>query len=491
MNRVEKILRPAGLRMTVLFLILIVATAFAEGLHREPAVAGAFYPKDPVELSKMIDGFLEQALVDVSVDMDAVKVVIVPHAGVVYSGKTAAFVYKKLIGRHFDSVVLIGPSHQVDVDGASIWTSGDWQTPLGTVGVDEPLAKAIAAENPKIWFQPQAHLKEHSLEVQLPFLQRTLQNFKIVPIVVNHANLEITSLLAQAVAKQIKDKNVLVVISTDMSHYYTDEVARVMDARAIELLKKEDTLGILDAASKKEIEFCGLAAVLTGIEIAKELGESKLQVLNYSNSSDATGDKSRVVGYGASILRRSSSRYSEEERQRLLRVARQTIESFVTNAPMPEIPETDEKLKEDRAVFVTLKENGTLRGCIGSLTAVEPLGQAVRRMAVQAASQDPRFKPVQKEELSKINIEISVLSQPQKINSPDEIVLGRDGVIVKQDGHSGVFLPQVASETQWTKTQFLNELCSQKAHLEANCWQDPKTELYTFTAEAFKEGESE
>ncbi len=482
-------------RLTCSFLLFSTFTFSAQDHVRPPYVAGEFYPADKNELSQMVDGFLAKVPAAERTTSGSVKILIVPHAGYIYSGQTAAYGYRLVEGAKYDTVILMGPCHRAFFLGASIWQSGAWQTPLGTVPVDENLARVIASESPGFQVDENAHLEEHSLEAQLPFLQKTLANFKIVPILTDDPSPENSTRLAQAIVKNIQGKNVLIVVSTDMSHYYHDSAARVMDLQSLGFLETQDSRGLSSALKAGTSEFCGQAAVLTALEISRLMGQTHLEVLNYSTTADITKDKSRVVGYGASVIYQTTDGRTMSQGEgfmgtwsgSLLKIARSTVETYVTSGNIYEPSANDPVLKENHAVFVTIRKNGALRGCIGNLIAAEPLYLAVRDMAIQAAFRDPRFKPVQKDELKDLTFEISVLSAPVKVKSAEEIKLGRDGVILSQRGHSGVFLPKVAEELGNDKERFLNELCTQKAGLPERCWEDPATEIYVFTAEEFEE----
>lgn len=489
-------------KFLLIFLTVFCASLLGAGVSRAleensryPHVAGSFYPADKEELVGMVDRFLAAAPAPEKIEGN-LTAIIVPHAGYPYSGPTAAYAYKLLQGKKIDTVVLVGPYHWALFSGASVWRSGEWRTPLGSVPVDAGLADAIVRENTAFGYSQEVHRDEHSLEAQIPFLQRSLKNFKIVPILVNEPSLENCRLLAKAIVKNISGKNALVVISTDMSHYHPDAVARKMDSIVLKLLEEKDAEGLLLALSGGSGELCGGAAAVTGLEIARLTG-SRVKLLKYSTSGDATGDLSAVVGYGASAIykegpaapvsKNTKRELDAAEKTELLKIARKTLEAYFATGKAPEFNVQDPALKEDKAVFVTLREGGRLRGCIGRFLPEEPLYRAVSRMAIESATQDPRFRPVAAGELGKISVEISVLSPPQKIKSPDEIVLGRDGVLIKKWPRSGIFLPKVAVETGWTKEEFLSDLCSEKAGLPADCWKDPEAELYTFNAQDFGE----
>jgi len=243
---------------------------------------------------------------------------------------------------------------------------------------------------------------------------------------------------------------------------------------------------------------CGFVPVTTALMYAKIRGINHVEVLMHANSGDTSGDKSRVVGYSSVIFYNSLlsagdppgegiDALSLAEKKELLSIARNSIESFVKTGKAPDAKSADARLNQIEGAFVTITKHGALRGCIGNIIGQEPLVQTVRDMAVAASSRDPRFPPLTVAELKNIDIEISVLSQPRRVKDASEIQLGKHGVIVSQNGHQGVFLPQVAQETGWSKEEFLSELCSQKAGLPPDAWKDPSTALYVFTADVFGE----
>ncbi|MFH1239252.1 MAG: AmmeMemoRadiSam system protein A, partial [bacterium] len=226
---------------------------------------------------------------------------------------------------------------------------------------------------------------------------------------------------------------------------------------------------------------------------AKQLGADKINVLKYANSGDVARDKSRVVGYSASAITKTTlekggtKMLNKAQQEQLLKIARQTIETYLTTRKKPDFNITDKDLQDEQGAFVTLHKNGDLKGCIGNIIGRQPLWETVRDMAIESATGDPRFSPVTKEELKDIDIEISVLTKPERVKSADQIIMGTHGVIVRKGFSSGVFLPQVATETGWSKEEFLSYLCSQKAGLPAEAWKDKDTELYIFSAQVFGE----
>ncbi len=363
--------------------------------------------------------------------------------------------------------------------------------------VDSDVAQKIIGEDSKIKADTAAQELEHSLEVEIPFLQRVLKDFKLVPILLGSGSLDDVKILAQAISQNIKDKNVLVVASSDMSHYPPYEQANYADKKTVEAIltgqveNLEKTIARLEKENIANAQtfLCGKDAVEALMLVMQDLGAKDIKLLKYVNSGDTAGDKAQVVGYGAVAFygQRRGMELSQAEQRRLLEIARQTVESYVKAGQAPVFSENSPALNQKLGVFVTLKKNGQLRGCVGNFTNEDssPLWQNVRQMAQAVASQDPRFAPVSESELPHLEYEISVLSPLEKITGWQQIQLGKHGVEIKKGSASGVFLPQVATETGWDLETFMGQLCSQKAGLPATCWQDKDTEIYTFTAQVF------
>jgi len=496
-----------NLRRTFLslgFLLLCISSQCVvearEAEVRKARWSGSFYDRSPDVLGDTVEGFIRN--VDQGKIPGNLIALISPHAGYIYSGQVAAYAYCQLEGEDFDTIILLGPSHYVPVKGASVYAEGWWQTPLGKVEVDSEIAKEIVRKHEWFHFDDEAHKNEHSLEVQVPFLQLTLKDFKIVPIVLNDSSQEFCQLLADAIVRSKGKKRILIVASTDMSHYHTYGKACLIDGVTMHDLENFDMDSLRKHLSRGEGELCGSAAVFTALLAAKACGANNVRVLKYANSGDVTGDEARVVGYGAFAITgmREEKRTPESEKVKgggemlnkkqqkiLLSIARKTIEEYIRSRKMPEIEVDDPALKEKRGVFVTLHRKGMLRGCIGYIMPIEELYKAVSKMAIESSTGDPRFPPVTPQEIEQIQIEISVLTVPERIKSVDEIELGKHGVIVKKGVHQGVFLPQVATETGWSKEEFLNRLCYDKAHLPEDAWKDNDTEIYTFSAQVFEE----
>ena len=488
---------------------LLAVSCFAEDV-KQPNVAGAFYPDNPVELSKTIDGFLKNA--SPGVLGGEVFALISPHAGYGYSGQTAAYGYKLIQGKPYKTVVIIGPSHYFGFSGVSVYPEGVFRTPLGDVAIDKEFAQKLLYREKDIIFEPAAFKKEHSVEVQLPFLQKVLTGFKIVPIVMGDCSLVTCQKLAGLLKEAIASRNdVLVVASTDMYHGYDYTEAEAIDGATLSCLKNMDSEGLYYGLREGKFQLCGGFGVVSVFILAKELGHNTLKVLNYTNSAFVTGRKLKglwTVGYTSCAidtdnpLSKSNTRetgdiqykekeghamLSKAERKRLLEIARNSIETYLKTGNKLKVAETDPVLLKKMGAFVTLHSHGNLRGCIGNMVGSEPIYLTVRDMAVEAAVGDPRFPAVKASELEDIEIEISALSPLERVDSADKIQLGIHGVIVKKGFRSGVFLPQVATETGWSKEEFLSQLCAQKAGLSPDAWKDKSTELYVFTAEVFSE----
>jgi len=240
---------------------------------------------------------------------------------------------------------------------------------------------------------------------------------------------------------------------------------------------------------------CGGFATVIALNVAKEAGYDKVEVLNHTNSAVVTGSANGewTVGYASIVVYNPKGEYmlSSQQRKKLLEIARASINTYLQTGKKMELSETDPVLKQETGAFVTLNKQGELRGCIGNLSASQPLYLTVKDMAVEAAVDDPRFPALTLSELKDLEIEISVLSPLKRVDSAEKIELGKHGVLVRKGYQSGVFLPQVATETGWSKEEFLNNLCAHKAGLAPGAWKDKNTELYIFNAEVFSESKSE
>lgn len=465
---------------------------------REPAVAGAFYSDNPEILSRDIKQYLENAKKE-KVEGEIIALVS-PHAGYVYSGPVAAYAYKLIEGKTFDSVVVVAPSHRSIFKGASLYDRGGYKTPLGLVPIDTELSKKMMEKRKELQFLPEVHSQEHSLEVQIPFLQVVLKSFKLVPIVMEpYWSWETCQSLASAIAEAVKGKNVLLVASTDLSHFHSYDKAVELDKIVLNHIERFDPEGLNRDLKKGRCEACGGGPLISIMLAAKALGANKGKALKYLNSGDVTGDRSRVVGYAAGVFYKAGvgiEKMKEEkragvdlglnaqEKKSLHHIAKTVIENKVRGKAVPEFKIESPILKENRGAFVTIQKRGQLRGCIGYIEGHGPLHKTIEEMAEAAAFRDPRFTPVTEKELPEIEIEISVLTPLKKIIDVNEIQVGKHGIIIKKGGFSGVLLPQVATDYGWDRKTFLEHTC-QKAGLPPNAWKDKDTEIYIFSADIF------
>ena len=489
-----------GKRYIVLAALFAVITAsiVSAAEVKDADLAGTWYPASKTLLESQIKSYLDAANPP-KVD-GRILAIIVPHAGYIYSGPVAAYGFKVIQDKGIKTVIVVGFSHRKFFDGVAIYDRGSWQTPLGKISIDEALAKEIE-KNPRVRFNPDLFREENSVEMQIPFIQMALKDVKIIPIAFGTQNYEDALDLAGTLAAVLKDRNdVLVVASTDMSHYHPYEEANSIDKHTISTLSKLKAKEFYDEGKLGVCELCGLEPVTTVLIVAENLGYDKIKTLKYANSGDITGDKAKVVGYlSAAVYREWASSQgpvarveeknmlNEAQRKKLLGIARESIANYLKDRKRKEFKELDPLLNKPMGAFVTLHEAGELRGCIGNMVGSGPLYQTVANMAIEAATEDPRFRPLSSKELDKIGIEISVLSPLKKVKSADEIKIPGNGVIVRQGFRSGVYLPQVATETGWSKEEFLTSLCAHKAGLAPDAWKSEATELYIFDAEVFKE----
>ena len=406
---------------------------------RPPAVAGMFYPEDARELADEIAAHLDRTE-DMPQAPGFPKAVIVPHAGYIYSGPVAASAYDLLRPARgiVRRVVILGPCHRVPVRGLALPQASAFATPLGRIPIDADALSAIR-DLPQVIESAATHAEEHALEVQLPFLQRVLGDFSLVPLVVGDAAPE---KVAEVLERLWGGAETLVVISSDLSHYHSYESAREIDRATVRAILDFDSGISHDQA-------CGATPVAGMLIAAKRKGLAP-RLLDCRNSGDTAGDKHRVVGYASFALGSRGESYGAEHGRELLRIARASIAAALgAGGNLPEASEA--WLRESRASFVTLTQGQELRGCVGALEAQRPLAEDVAANARSAALEDSRFKPLTLEEFARTEIEVSLLSTPKSIAFEDHADLlrklrpGVDGVILEhaEDGKRATFLPQV------------------------------------------------
>ena len=484
--------------------VVNMATAQESGKTVRPAqFAGTWYPGEREGLAKTIDELLAKAKPPSLSDRPLA--VIAPHAGYRYSAPVAATGFRSLQGQAYKRAIVMAFSHRE----ASSYQGVDvpreltaYETPLGQIPIDRQVCDDLLKNRS---FVSNAGLDrgEHSLELQLPLLQRALAGkaFKLVPLYVGRMSEEDLTRAAQAILPWLDDETVLVA-SSDFTHFganfgytpFKDDAGKKLhelgDQAAAPLLNS-DYDGFIAHLDKTGDTICGRGPISLLLRILTMRGGAQGVRTGFDTSGDMTGDWSNSVTYEAFVFTRRPGKLDKQAREELLKIARQTATAYVNGKQPPavEASKLPAGAKQDGACFVTLQNHGQLRGCIGNMMAEGPLCQAVQRNAVSAC-QDSRFldNPVTAKELGEIDIEISFLTPMQRVKSFDELVIGRHGLLISYKGQRGVLLPQVAYERGWTRTFFLEEVC-RKAGLPRDTWKKPDAELHSFEAEVFGEKE--
>jgi AmmeMemoRadiSam system protein B/AmmeMemoRadiSam system protein A len=490
---------------TVIFVLLSILTIMETSSQnlttdRQPVAAGRFYSADKLTLTKDLSRLFDNCTK--SPGSLKVRAVISPHAGYVYSGKIAASAYSVIDPNSvFKNIFIIGSSHVMLFEGASVYNSGDYITPIGKFKVNTEIANELISKNKVFNFPTKAHLQEHSIEVQLPFIQYYFKNDPlIVPVIIGTNNENTVKKIAEALRPWFTSEN-LFVISSDFSHYpsYKDAI-ETDNSTAISIASSNAQIFLttLKKNSEKQIpglatSMCGWTSGLTLLYLAEGNNQLETKLIDYCNSGDSPyGNKDEVVGYQAIAMiekkRTAKTTYqaedkftfSEEEKNQLFTIARNSIRSMLFDNKRISIDARplDAKLKTPMGAFVTLKINGALRGCIGRFISSDPLYEVVQASALSSAFEDPRFSPLSKEEFKVTDIEITVLGPLKKINNISEIILGKHGIYIKKDVRSGTMLPQVATENGWSVEEFLGYTSRDKAGLGWDGWKDAEIFIY-------------
>ncbi len=460
-------------------LLLLVISGCARNI-REPSHAGTFYPADPDELAATVSRMLADAGPVREVGLPVA--LIAPHAGLRYSGQTAAKAIKHLAGRQVHTVIIIGASHYQAFQGAAVYERGGMRTPLGTLKINEQIARALLDVKTGIIPKPEYFQKEHVFESLLPLIQGVDSRIMIVPVLTGTLSDDAFDRLVKTVAGIMRnDDRVMLLASADLSHYRDYDTAVSMDGKLIDAVRRMSAADVERALASGESGTCGRAPVLLAMTIAERLGAGIGQVYEYKNTGDVTGDRKSVVGYVAAGLYRKS--LTGQEKTQLLALARKTVEDYVANGSTDDPGIAEPGMNTYGTTFVTLTRDGVLRGCIGNVRNPMPLYKSVIMNAVAASSKDHRFDPVTKEELRDLRVEVSVLSLFEPVGEIDEIRIGRDGLYLVKGNHSAILLPQVADEGGWDIDTFLEKL-SVKAGLRPHEWAD--AQLFRFTAEVIR-----
>ena len=505
------------------------ATLDARDVHRNEG-AGSWYPADPGQLQATVDTYVQQA--EVEPIPGRLLAVIVPHAGYVYSGAVAGYSFRAMqeAGCSDHVIVVIGDTHTGNGSAdVAVWAKGAFETPLGSIWVDETVGQALVeAENAAragIEFDRNAFKNEHPVENQLPFIQAVCPGARIVPIVIRRPSPQNAQVLADALVAALGQRPALIVASTDLSHYRSYDEARAMDEVALQAIASLDIQAVADSPQRcKELglgggdpsTMCSQGSVMTAIAAARRMGADRASVLHYANSGDVPiGQRNQVVGYGAVALWQSQNgvdvpasqlpattipssaesmpdtplSLSPEAQQELLVLARQTAAQFLKTETFPPFHTDDPALLQPLGAYVTYEKEGELRGCVGRIEADRPAFLNVQYAAVAAALADSRFPAIAPEELDELDIEITLLEPLRQVESPDEIQIGRDGVLMRVGADKGaLYLPQVPPEQGWDLQATLLSLC-RKAGLPEDAWQRDDARFYVFSGQWFSEGE--
>jgi hypothetical protein len=489
---------------TVLIVLLSIFTIMetfsqSNSTDRQPFAAGKFYPADKEILTKDLSLLFENC--KKPSENWNVRAIISPHAGYEFSGRIAASAFSAIPkDAVYKNIFIIASSHVMYFGGASVYNCGDYITPLGKVPVNKEIANKLILANKIFQFPVNAHIQEHSIENQIPFIQYYFKDMPpIVPIIIGTDDENLIKKIAEALRPWFNSEN-LFVISSDFSHYPNYKNAIENDnltAMSLESGSPEIFLNTLSKNNSKQIpglvtSMCGWTSGLTLLDLSD--GDKKLQIklIDYCNSGDSPrGGKNEVVGYNALVMidnkqntdtfheTDNSFSFTEKEKKQLFDIAKSSIQSKLYNKNYV----IDEKslpgtLKKPMGAFVTLKIGGALRGCIGRFVSAEPLYTVVNESAISSAFEDPRFSPLTKDEYLNTNIEITVLGPLKKISNIKEIILGKHGIYITKNGRAGTMLPQVATENGWTVEEFLGYTSRDKAGLGWDGWKNADIFIY-------------
>jgi hypothetical protein len=466
---------------------------------RIPVAAGRFYPAEK-ELLKTDISILFESCRKVTVS-NTIRAIISPHAGYVYSGKTAAASFSSIPkNTKYKNIFLVGSSHVMSFNGASVYNNGDYSTPLGKVAVNKEIASKLINGNSVFNFPADSHYQEHSLEVQLPFIQSYFSYIPpIIPIIIGTVDTSTLKQIAEALRPWFTNEN-LFIISSDFSHYppYNEAVeSDRVTANGIVSGNPETFLTAIKRNSDKNIKglvtsMCGWTSALTLLYLSETNSNLKFKLIDYCNSGDSpNGVKEEVVGYYAIALidytgdddipnMAKEFSFNKKEKDLLFSIARSSIQLRLTGQYSTglEAETLPSQLKDLLGAFVTLKIGGKLRGCIGRFISADPLYKVISASAISSAFEDPRFTPLTSEEFKNARLEITVIGPLKKINNISDIILGRHGIYIKKNSCSGTMLPQVATENKWSVEEFLGHTSRDKAGLEWDGWKDAELFIY-------------
>ena len=475
--------------------------------------AGDWYPENPKTLRSVVKRYIEEA--EVSPVEGQILGVISPHAGYRYSGSIAGHSFRALRNTRIDTldtVIVMATTHAHDFSGVSLYPQGEFETPIGNLKIDSKIAKELETLE-FVKSAPTNFYRDHTIEMELPFLVELNPKIKIVPMMFGYISYEQLGELAQRLYEISLHKDFVIVVSADLSHYQPYDEAVRIDSDTIDLIERLDTRTLWDTRYFGQGRTCSMPSVVTLLNYVRLKG-GVVKKLRYANSGDTSGIKGSVVGYVSALAyipgqRSPVTGYQEKkniesekkeergmkefdltdnEKKFLLKIARATLRSYLKEGKTPSFEPETENLKTKRGAFVTLKKHGRLQGCIGRMAGDTPLYKLIPEYAVNAATEDPRFPGVKYDDLKDIEIEISVLTPFVEVKDLDEIEVGKHGLMIQKGFNSGVLLPQVPGEWGWDKKTFLEQLCL-KAGLYPNAYKEPGTIIYKYSAIVFSESE--
>jgi MEMO1 family protein len=441
-------------------------TGKEEKMSREPIVAGQYYPSTSSQLRDMVRSFIDEK----AEKQEAIGAVL-PHAGYVYSGAVAGAVLSrvKLTG----TVIIMGPSHTGRGEAFSVMAEGTWKTPLGEATIDSELAQKLLSVSRYLKADSLAHKYEHSVEVQLPFLQYLNKDIKFVPIVLGQGSGEVYKEIGKDIARTLREtqRDVLIIASSDMNHYETQEATRKKDGQAIEAMLALDEDELLRRVTKFDISMCGYAPATALISAAKELGAGNAELVKYQTSGDVSGDYAAVVGYAGIIILKPSP---------LVKLAKNAVETYIKEGRRFSPQAIEAGMNEQAGVFVCIKKAGELRGCIGTFEPTRKnIAEETVSNAISSATQDPRFPRVQSSELKDLAYTVDVLTSPEPVSGKEELDPRKYGVIVEAGYRRGLLLPDLEGVDT---VDYQIEICRQKAGIGP----DEPVKLYRFEVKRYK-----
>ena len=380
---------------------------------RKPAVAGSFSPGSVIGL-------------------------VCPHAGIIYSGPVAGATVSRI--RITDTVIIMGPNHTGLGKPFSIMTSGTWETPMGNVEIDTDLAEKLGGHSSYLEEDTGAHLREHSIEIQLPFLLHFKKNFKIVPIVLSHATGSVYREIGQEIAEVLGElgREIVILASSDMTHYESQKEAERKDNSAIDAIMNLDDEALLERIASQNITMCGYAPVVALISAAKAMGARKAELIRYQTSGETSGDFTSVVGYAGLIIPKPGM-------SPLVKLAHEAIRTYIVEGRVMQAPAVlTPEMQEQAGVFVSIHKGGELRGCIGTFGPTRKnVAEEIIVNGISAATRDPRFSPVEECELKDLDISVDVLTEPEAISSKEQLNPKKYGAIVQRGARRGLLLPDL------------------------------------------------